>query len=448
MGISRIRGMRAARGRRDRVGNVRTQIMRDLRDESGNVLILTAFFVALVFLGVAAMAVDVGWIYHEKRVVQTAADAGALAAATAESEASSPGIQSAATTAATQNGLTVVTGTPGSGQATVTATDGITGPVDTKKYVKVVVTDKVPTFFLSAFMSSFATMTVSASSEASYTVSTAGSSGPCLNTNTLTLNSGASITNAPGATCAINDNASSGLSTNSGVTIDVTSFNYHGTSYNKNCGSCTTYNPMPTTGTATVADPFSSLTTPSEPSVSSTNVSTIGGNVTLQPGAYTNTINFNSGTYTVTLEPGLYYFTGGFNIDSNVTINGSGVTLFFANGSNVNINSAATWNLTAPSSALSDCASCAGMAIWDDGSTLDLDAASGSSFGGAVYMPNGEFTMNSNSGATAFGMIYANSVMMDSAITLSCSSMPGGTCPGGSGSGSGGPVAGGVSLGQ
>lgn len=425
--------------------------MRDLRDESGNVLILTAFFVGIVFLGVAAMAVDVGWVYHEKRVAQTAADAGALAAATAESEASSPGIQSAATTAVTQNGLTVVTGTPASGQATVTATDGIAGPTGSnKEYVKVVVTGKVPTFFMSAFMPNLATMTVSASSEASYRVTTAGSDGPCLNTNTLTLNSGASIKNATGATCAINDNASSGLSTNSGVTIDVTAFDYHGTSYNKNCGSCTTYDPMPTTGTATVSNPFSSLTTPSQPSVSSTNVSTIGGNVTLQPGSYTNTINFNSGTYTVTLEPGLYYFTSGFNLDSNVTINGSGVTLFFASGSNVNINSAATWNLTAPSSALSNCASCSGMLIWDDGSTLDLDAASNSSFGGAVYLPTGEFTMNSNSGAAAFGMIYANSVMMDSAITLSCTSMPGGTCPGGTGSGSGStsPVAGGVSLGQ
>ena len=415
-----------------------------LRDESGNVLLLTALTMAFLFCGVAAMATDVGWVYHEKRIVQTAADDAALAAATAEST-SGASTTTAASNAATANGLTVVTTTPTAGQATVSVSDDIAGSSSTQKFVKVTVTNVVSTFFMRGFRSTYATIPVTATAEASYTVTTSGGNGPCMNTNTLTINSGANIT---GTGCTINDNASSGLSTNSGVTIDVKAFNYHGTSYNDNCGSCSTYSPMPTTGTTTVADPFSSLTAPSQPANSSTNVSTISGNTTLQPGAYTNTINFNSGTYTVTLEPGLYYFTGGFNIDSDVTITGSGVTLFFTSGSNVNINSAATWNLTAPSGALTGCASCSGMLIWDMGSTLDLDAESSSSFGGAVYMPNGEFTMNSNSGATSFGMIYANSIMMDSAITLNCSSMPGGTCPGGTGGGSTTAVAGGVNLGQ
>jgi hypothetical protein len=184
---------------------------------------------------------------------------------------------------------------------------------------------------------------------------------------------------------------------------------------------------MPTLGTATVADPFSSLTAPSRPAASPTDTGTISGNTELKPGYYSSTINFNSGTYTVTLDPGLYYFGGGFNINSNVTITGNGVTLFFPSGANVNINSAATWNLTAPASALSNCASCSGMLIWDTGNNLTLDSASNSSWGGAVYLPNGTLTLNSGSGVSAYGMVYAQSVMLNSAISLSGSSSGGAT---------------------
>jgi Flp pilus assembly protein TadG len=418
--------------------------LRILRDESGNVLLLTALTFSFLLLGVAAMATDVGWVYHQKRIVQTAADDAALAAAVAESTTGAD-ITTAATNAATANGLTVVTSSPTAGQATVSVTDNILGPVSTKKYVQVTVTNVTPTFFMRGFRSKYATISVAASAEASYTVATSSGDGPCMNTNSLTLNSGANI---QGTNCTVNDNATSGLSTNSGVIVNVKGFNYHGTTYNHNCGSCSTYNPLPTTGTTTVADPFKSLTAPSKPATSSTNVSTIGSNTTLQPGTYTNTINFNSGTYTVTLQPGLYYFTGGFNINSNVTIAGTGVTLYFASGSNVNINSAATWNLTAPSAALSNCSSCANMLIWEQGSALNLDAASGSSFKGAVYLPNGSLTLNGGSTAAGYGMIYADQVMLNSAISLSCSSMPGGSCPGGTGGGSTNPVAGGVNLGQ
>lgn len=53
----------------------------DIRhDENGQVLVLTAFCM-LVLLGFLALAVDVGMLYRQKRLVQTAGDAGALAAA-------------------------------------------------------------------------------------------------------------------------------------------------------------------------------------------------------------------------------------------------------------------------------------------------------------------------------------------------------------------------------
>jgi len=413
--------------------------MRDLRDESGDVLVLMVLSMTLL-LSFLAMAIDLGNLFYTQRQLQTLADSAAMAGALEISACTGKGtncavIQTAATTALTESGnpkptlflqCAAASGTGllltiNNGPCALGASDPNSGSAN---YVEAVVSEAVPTFFARIF--GINTLHTSARAEAGYAIASAAG-GPCLNTNNLTLNSGASVTDASGSNCGINDNASGGLSLNSGVTVNVGSFSYHGTSYNKNCGSCTTYTPMPTLGTATVADPFSSLTAPSRPAASPTDTGTISGNTELKPGYYSSTINFNSGTYTVTLDPGLYYFGGGFNINSNVTITGNGVTLFFPSGANVNINSAATWNLTAPASALSNCASCSGMLIWDTGNNLTLDSASNSSWGGAVYLPNGTLTLNSGSGVSAYGMVYAQSVMLNSAISLSGSSSGGAT---------------------
>jgi len=53
--------------------------MRILRDESGQATILVALFLGIVFLGCAALVVDAGMLYREKTMVQTAADAAAIA---------------------------------------------------------------------------------------------------------------------------------------------------------------------------------------------------------------------------------------------------------------------------------------------------------------------------------------------------------------------------------
>ena len=50
---------------------------------------------------------------------------------------------------------------------------------------------------------------------------------------------------------------------------------------------------------------------------------------------------------------------------------------------------------------------------------MNLDASSSSSFGGAVYLPTGQLTLNGGSSSAAYGQIFANSVMVDSAISLS-----------------------------
>jgi Flp pilus assembly protein TadG len=54
--------------------------MRDLRDERGAVAVITAMLL-VVLLGFSALVIDVGGLYHERRILQNGADAAALAVA-------------------------------------------------------------------------------------------------------------------------------------------------------------------------------------------------------------------------------------------------------------------------------------------------------------------------------------------------------------------------------
>jgi len=82
--------------------------MKSLRDESGQMLVLTALAMT-VLLGFMALALDVGLLFRAKRNVQTAADAAAIAAALEYNYHGTTNMVSAANTAATNNGITDTT---------------------------------------------------------------------------------------------------------------------------------------------------------------------------------------------------------------------------------------------------------------------------------------------------------------------------------------------------
>jgi PKD repeat protein len=222
----------------------------------------------------------------------------------------------------------------------------------------------------------------------------------------------------------------------SGATVKVGTYTVHGTVTN-NGGS---YTPTPTTGAAVVPDPIAAeitagtLTTPTKPATaSSTCCGPVNGKTTLQPGYYSSGLNFNGSNYIVTLAPGVYYFDGNM-IVGGVNLTGSGVTIYFDNGS-LTMNSASTMTLSAPTTGPT-----AGMLIWQattDSNSMILDSSSSSSWKGAIYLPGAQLTLNGGSTAVAYGMVEAQSLMLNSAISLSCSLMPGGVCPGGSGAGNG-----------
>jgi hypothetical protein len=403
-----------------------------------------------MLLGALAIAIDIGYLYITQRQLQTLADAAAMAGALEASSCSTANcgvIQTAATSAFTEDGRPAPTvflqcATASGTGVLLTINNGpcALGASDPNhldaNYVEAVVTEQVPTYF--AGFRGFHTVQISARAEAGKS----SPPGPCLNIlgtsgQTVTLNSGASITDGTGSTCAFNVNSSGtpAVMEDSGATVDVGSYTVHGT-VTDNGGS---YTPAPTTGTATKPDPIAAeitagtITTPTQPAVSSTCCNPVSGATTLQPGYYSSGLNFNGSGYTVTLNPGVYYF-GGSMVVGGVNLTGSNVTIYFANGS-LTMNSASTMTLSAPSTG-----STAGMLIWQapaDSSPMILDSSSSSSWGGAVYVPGAQLTLNGGSTAVGYGMIESQSLMMNSAISLSCASMPGGVCPGGSGSASG-----------
>jgi hypothetical protein len=79
------------------------------------------------------------------------------------------------------------------------------------------------------------------------------------------------------------------------------------------------------------------------------------------------------------------------------------------------------------------------MAVWQASGNLTLDSSTSSTFNGAVYVPNGQLTLNSGANAGTYGMIDTSSLMLNSgtSLVLNCTKMPGGGCPTGGG---GGPV--------
>jgi Flp pilus assembly protein TadG len=432
----------------------------DRRDE-GQVLVFAAFCM-VALMGFLALATDVGMLYREKRLVQTAADAGALAAA-AQIGTYTNGTEPAQS-AATQNGLTLGSG---SGQATVTATV-LSGTTSTG-YVQVVVTEHTPTIFMGVLNSNYSSMDISATAQASYSLS---GNNECM----LGLSqTGAAVPNASGVetdgssnmtwgTTVMSDIATEGNSKISapgcGVQACGPSTEVSGSGktaaglYAWGSGSISALtNSAPSYGTdnsgSTInttpvikgcgGDPLAS-SLPSRPTtgacqdpgwMSSHNA---GGQAeTISQGTY---CNFNTeNVSTLTLNPGVYVITNTFSTNSGTKIVGTGVTIYLANGVIANssnytyvsggatpygVGNGTTMNISAPTTG-----PYAGIAIWDANSsnstpdTFTFGGGANSTFSGAIYAPNTNLVLGNGSGtSTLSSNIIANTIMVLGGSTI------------------------------
>ena len=416
--------------------------MKRLRDESGQVMVLTVLSMA-VLIGFVAFAVDIGMLLRAKRVVQTAADSAAIAAA---AELPYGDCYAAAQVDAGQNVATTgtyaatITASPSASSCTPTSGAFVNQP----NYVQVTVSQPQPTFFIKAFEAlvgnpQLGTMIVSASSTAMLAPDTT-----CIYTVSSTPPSGLGVSLTGGATlnmptCGILDDAVGGnsISVTGGSLIDALSVGVVGDSVVATGGQI-----QPTaavTGIAPVGDPLSYLTPPAIPPGCSTQppTPTISTNTTLDPSTSSTpgTLCFNglpiSNGATVTLRPGVYIVYGngptGLSVNAGATITGSGVTFYLTHQAQFILSGNATPNLSAPLSGLYS-----GILFYQDPSdqtSVEISGGGGGSFNGIFYAPTALVFINNGGDLTFNSDFVVGSFWMNDTVNLQTYAPVGGTSP-------------------
>lgn len=155
--------------------------MRNRKDESGQVLVVIALSVT-VLLGFVAFATDIGLMLRQRRVVQTAADAAALAGAAESLYEGTPstvtsGMWTAASKDVALNGFVAgaSNGTASSAGTTLTVNiypDISVSDYNFQGYVQAIATKKTPTVFMNLF--GFPSIDVTATAIAANTLSSQG----------------------------------------------------------------------------------------------------------------------------------------------------------------------------------------------------------------------------------------------------------------------------------
>jgi Flp pilus assembly protein TadG len=332
-------------------------LRRRARQEDGVVLVIVALLM-VVFMASAALAIDVGSFYQAQRQAQSAADAGALAAA--QDLPSGTVAAAAATSYATTNfpGSTVTVSTPYNGSS---------------QRVKVTVNATTPSFFgqflgvTKADVSASAVAGGTGATKAAIFAydSTCSSTGVALNGNAMTIN-GAIISNGS-LSASGNSNSSYGPATYGGPN--------HCSFSNKGSGS---FASTPTATTTLNPYPYDFRDHPP-------------------------TCTFSSAAFTwssdnATIPSGVYCATGAITLSGN-NLNGTDVTFIAATIVVTGQNS----TYTAPSDT--------NLLFWVTGTTT-LDITSNSiTIGGTIFAPTASVIIEGNAGGTGF--IEANDVIIN-----------------------------------
>jgi len=405
---------------------------RKLKDESGQATIITLLAMTCL-LGFVGFAADVGTLLRAKRNMQIAADSAAIAGA---AELTYGDMTTAADAAAAQNG--VVVGVNG-GTVTVNSPPkagpyaGLTGG-----YVEAIVSQSQPTFFMKIFH--FTSMTVAARAVAY----AGGVSTDCI----YVLNQNASDAmdlqgsfnvDAPNCGVIVNSNNSCAMQFTGGAgTLTAGSVGVAG----GDCGQSGDSTPAPVTNVAQVSDPYAGMTWPDPSTMSCTDTTSTGGNLTgaIAPGCYIappgangalGTLNI-SGTTTLT---GTYVFEGNVSLNGNVTSGAGGTTLDIYNGALTEGTAATNINLTAPApcaiGALPPCGDGYGaIAIMQPpANTNTMTLEFGNSTGtidGIIYAPNAQLFLHDSGGDKSGGIALITDLIVgtlyDQTATLNITS--------------------------
>lgn len=431
--------------------------MKILREEKGQVLVMTAFCMACL-LGCLGLAVDVGVLFNARRQMQTAADAAAMAAATEAfyNGTASTNIKPKAYAAAKANGVdNAVAGN------VVMVTVGPTiqpGSVSCASCVEVQLSQPSHTVFMATMSqwmfksNQFNGINVSAMAVAG----APGYSHTCMfvmdptGNDTLDIHGAGKIA-ASGCDIYVNSNSDSALCvTGSAGKSDLTpggSIVVHGGQ--DSSGNCNGNPGPPTSFKSGVESSPYAKTLPTDPTTNCNTGNTFdlkssGGTLTgtiAGPGygnyvCYTNSAITHGGITPVTLS-GATLKAGNYIFETGVTITGA-TTIGEGNGSTTspatNTNGGATVIVTGGSydsgtaTTFTDYAPADpnniynGLAIYQvasDSNAMNLQFGSGSSiFDGAVYAPSAKVTLHDQGGAVNATQLIVGSIYLNGTVNL------------------------------
>jgi Flp pilus assembly protein TadG len=412
-------------------------------NESGQALVFTAVAM-VVLIGFAGLGVDMGVLRYQKRLQQTAADAGAIAGASNLDSTTPGGMSPGAVAAAASNGFSAGTtgsqvcptsvpactacpaGTIGSAVGSVAVAVNnppCSGPHQgNQNYVEVFVTVVQPTYFMNAVGVPSETITARA---VATNVSGGGPNSGCLFTlgapsssiEGVNINGNATL-NAP--TCGINDN---GNFNTKGNALDVSSATFgisgdwdkSGPGGTVTCGPTQTTCPATGVPAATVPPFLALLTPPCSPCTGGTALST-NSNMTINPGTYS---SISIGPATVNFSPGVYIIdgSGGLSIGANATVTGTGVTFYFTGSATLNMVGTPTVNLTAPGSS----GQYPGILFYQDPADTagpTMGGNSGNTFDGVAYFPSANVTFFGHNTSVDAAMVVADAITLSGTPTV------------------------------
>jgi Flp pilus assembly protein TadG len=405
-----------------------------MREEQGQAIVLTAVSMSLL-MGFLALAVDVGLLFRERRQMQIAADAAAVAAALdLKYNNSATSARTAGQNAAVANGVSSTT------YITINPPP-LNGPYAGQAgYAEAIVQQPTSTFFMKLFR--FDLITVYSRAVAGTGVNNGciwalGSSGTGVSV------SGSGSVTAQNCNIYDDSSASNALSLSGSGSVTGRAIGIVG-GYSRTGSGGSSPNP-PMTGMKPAADPLN-LTSPTVPggtcsgSLSACNPNNSGsGNMTLSPGTYTSITNSGSGqltlnagnyvingavscgagvaalcnsgsgalvlgagNYTIhgnfvstgsgalTIGSGQYIVTGNLALTASGPLAGSNVTFYTEGGTT--ISGSGSMNLTAPTSGAYN-----GILLYQpsgDASAISIAGAGGATIRGIVYAPTAPLSLS------------------------------------------------------
>jgi hypothetical protein len=339
-----------------------------LNYQRGQIMLLTALGL-VVIVAMIALAIDVGYMWHVKRRMQTAADAAAIGGA-AMIRGGSTAIEAAAREDASLNGFT-----DSQNGVTVTVNNPPqSGPESgNSNYVETIISQPQNTFFLNA-------LGITKLNVAARAVAYAENAPGCIYVldpsarHAMLVSNGVNVLAACGT--IVDSSSSDAMEVSGGALLRTSAAGVVGQAQITGGAQVVNLSGQsltPTSGIPPVPDPLAAVPAPTVDGCTYTGRQNLNaylpnqsppysGKYVINPGTYCGGISASNGT-SVTFTPGTYILAGGgLSLQSGSTFSGTGVTFYNTtgaaagyNGANsaygpINFSSGATATLSAPTS--------------------------------------------------------------------------------------------------